>query len=236
MAVLRVASFNAHWCLDRRGGDVDLLAVSSALDADVLCLQEAWRRGDGRADHEIVARKLGYELVEARVPRVHNNTAPAAVRAVDGARSWWGLALLSRYPIGEVQEYQLGTVIADEADRIAVRARLDVDGTPFTVVFTHLTWRAWGIPMQLWRLRRDVLAGVSTTPAAVMGDFNMWGPFVTAALPGWRRTARGRTWPAPRVRHQLDHILVTRAVQVRDTGIEPYNGSDHLPIRADLEF
>jgi endonuclease/exonuclease/phosphatase family metal-dependent hydrolase len=236
MASVRVASFNAHWCLDRRGGDVDLVAVTSALDADVLCLQEAWRRRDRHADHEIVARKLGYELVEARVPRAHNDTAPAAVRAVDGSRSWWGLALLSRYPIGEVREYELGRVIADEADRIAVRARLDVDGTPFTVVFTHLTWRAWGIPMQLWRLRRDVLADVVDAPAAVMGDFNMWGPVVTSALPGWRRTARGRTWPAPRVRHQLDHILVTRAVRVRETGIEPYNGSDHLPVRADLVF
>jgi endonuclease/exonuclease/phosphatase family metal-dependent hydrolase len=144
--------------------------------------------------------------------------------------------MLSRYPVREVREYQLGDVVADEASRIAVRVRIDVDGTPFTVVFTHLSWRAWGIPMQLWRLRRNVLADLRATPAAVMGDFNMWGPVVTTALPGWRRTARGPTWPAPRVRHQLDHILVTRAVEVSDTGIEPYNGSDHLPVRADLAF
>jgi endonuclease/exonuclease/phosphatase family metal-dependent hydrolase len=69
-----------------------------------------------------------------------------------------------------------------------------------------------------------------------MGDFNMWGPVVSAALPGWRRAVRGRTWPAPRARHQLDHVLVNNAIDVRGSHIDAYNGSDHLPVRADLSF
>jgi endonuclease/exonuclease/phosphatase family metal-dependent hydrolase len=64
----------------------------------------------------------------------------------------------------------------------------------------------------------------------------MWGPVVSGALPGWRRAVRGRTWPAPRVQHQLDHILVNDGVRVLDSEVGDYNGSDHRPVRATLEF
>jgi endonuclease/exonuclease/phosphatase family metal-dependent hydrolase len=232
MPRLRVASFNAHWCLDRRGGDIDLVEVCKALEADVICLQEVWRRSDGRVDHEAAANALGYELVEARVPRDHNNTAPELVKQLDGEMSWWGIAMLSRFPVTSRNEHPLGTVVADEAHRLALRVELDVDGTPFTAMCTHLTWRAWGIPRQLWRLRPLLPAG----PGFAAGDFNMWGPVVSGALPGWRRAVRGRTWVAPRPRHQLDHILVNDRVRVHDASIGEFNGSDHLPVRATLEF
>ena len=232
MPVLRVASFNAHWCLDRRGGNLDLTAVCRALDADVLCLQEVWRRSDGRVDHETAATELGYELLEVRVPRDHNHTAPGPVRKIDGNQSWWGLALLTRCPVRSVTEHPLGEVFKDEAHRVAFRAELDVHGAPFVVVGTHLTWRAWGIPKQLRRLR-PLLPREAGFAA---GDFNMWGPVVSAALPGWRRAVRGPTWPAPRQMHQLDHILVNDRVRVRDTSIGVFNGSDHLPVTATLEF
>jgi endonuclease/exonuclease/phosphatase family metal-dependent hydrolase len=232
MPRLRVASFNAHWCLDRRGGDIDLLAVCKSLDVDVICLQEVWRRSDGRADHEAAANELGYELVEARVPRDHNKTAPDEVKRLDGPKSWWGIAMLTRFPVRSTTEHPLGTVFADEAHRVALRVELDVDGSPFTATCTHLTWRAWGIPKQLRRLRPHLPSG----PGCAAGDFNMWGPVVSAALPGWRRTVKGRTWVAPRPLHQLDHILVNDRVQVLDATIGEFNGSDHLPVRATLDF
>jgi endonuclease/exonuclease/phosphatase family metal-dependent hydrolase len=64
----------------------------------------------------------------------------------------------------------------------------------------------------------------------------MWGPIVSGALPGWRRAVRGRTWPAPRVQHQLDHILVNGKVRAFDGTVCEFTGSDHLPVRATLEF
>jgi endonuclease/exonuclease/phosphatase family metal-dependent hydrolase len=232
MPTLDVASFNAHWCVGRRGGEVDLLRVCKELDADVVCLQEVWRRSDGRADHEQVAEELGYSLVETRVPRDHNNTAPPEVRAVDGDRSWWGIALLSRVPIRSTTDHALGSVVGDAGHRMALRAELDVDGAPFGVVCAHLTWRIWGIPKHLSRLRPLL----STGPGFVGGDFNMWGPVVSAALPGWRRAVKGRTWPAPRAMHQLDHLLVPDGVEVASAQVGSFNGSDHLPIRASLRF
>jgi endonuclease/exonuclease/phosphatase family metal-dependent hydrolase len=229
---LRVATFNAHWFLDRRGGDIDLLRVCKALDADVVCLQEVWRRRDGRADHEGIARKLGYELLEARVPREHNDNAPRAVRDVDGDESWWGLALLTRHPVRAATTHPLGTVFADEGHRVALRAELEVDGTAFVALCTHLTWRAWGIPKQLRRLRPLLPDG----PGFAAGDFNMFGPVVAAALPGWQRAHVARTWPAPRPWCQLDHVLVNRHVGVRDASVGEYAGSDHLPVSATLEL
>ena len=232
MPTLRVASLNAHWGLHRRGGDIDLVRVFASLDADVLCLQEVWRRSDGRADHETAARSLGYELVDAPVPREHNKLAPPLVQELDGNQSWWGLAVLTRHPVRSMTEHPLGPVVLDDADRIAIRVELDVDRSPFTVVCTHLTWRFWGIPMHLRRLRPLLPTG----PGIVAGDCNMWGPVVSGALPGWRRAVRGRTWPAPRVQHQLDHILVNDPVRAYDGEVCGFVGSDHLPVRATIDF
>jgi endonuclease/exonuclease/phosphatase family metal-dependent hydrolase len=229
---LRVASFNAPWGLARDGSEIDLVRICDKLDADVLCLQEVWRRADGRADHETAARELGYELVDARVPRDHNRTAPGPVRKIDGDRSWWGMALLSRYPVRAVTHHALGSVPYDEAHRLALRTELDVGGTPVVAICAHLTWRAWGIPMQLRRLRPHLPRGLGFAA----GDFNMWGPVVAGALPGWRCAVRGRTWPAPRAQHQLDHIIVNDTMRVRESAIGDYNGSDHLPVLATLEF
>jgi endonuclease/exonuclease/phosphatase family metal-dependent hydrolase len=232
MPVLRVASFNAHWGVHRRGGaDIDMVGVFETLDADVLCLQEVWRRADGRADHEAAARVLGYEFIETPLTR-KPGSAPKRVRAIDGDDSWWGLAILSRWPARSVSEHELGPVVFDDADRKALKVELDVDGTPFVVVCTHLTWRAWGIPKHLSRLRKVLPA----QPGVAAGDCNMWGPVVSGALPGWRRAVRGRTWPAPRVQHQLDHILVNNGVRVLDSEVAEYNGSDHRPVRATIEF
>ena len=45
---------------------------------------------------------------------------------------------------------------------------------------------------------------------------------------------RGKTWPSPHPRHQIDHLLVTPSVEVVRGEVLPDLGSDHLPIRARL--
>ena len=57
-------------------------------------------------------------------------------------------------------------------------------------------------------------------------------------LPGWRRTVRGRTWPAGRPHSQIDHILVRAAdgTEVLHSEVLPGVGSDHRPVRATLRF
>ena len=65
-----------------------------------------------------------------------------------------------------------------------------------------------------------------------MGDFNMWRWVSRFIVPGWHDTVRGPTWPTPRPRFQIDHILVTPRVEASDAEVVRIGGSDHLPIRA----
>jgi endonuclease/exonuclease/phosphatase (EEP) superfamily protein YafD len=70
----------------------------------------------------------------------------------------------------------------------------------------------------------------------IVGDFNLWGPAVSALLPGWRRAVRGRTWPAHRPHSQIDHVLVRDDVKVVDTAVLDEVGPDHRPVRVTLRL
>ena len=114
-----------------------------------------------------------------------------------------------------------------------LHAEIDVDGTNLTVVATHFSHLEFGSPLQTRALRRGLPP--ADRPAVLVGDMNMWGWTIDAMTPpGWRRAVRGKTWPAPRPRHQIDHLLVTPSVEVVRGEVLPDQGSDHLPIRARL--
>ena len=59
---------------------------------------------------------------------------------------------------------------------------------------------------------------------------NMWGPPASSFFRGWRRAVIGRTWPAHRPHSQLDHVLVTPAIEVVDARVADATGSDHRPV------
>ncbi|HZD64537.1 MAG TPA: endonuclease/exonuclease/phosphatase family protein, partial [Acidimicrobiales bacterium] len=102
------------------------------------------------------------------------------------------------------------------------------------VVATHLAHLSRGSLLQLHRLRAH-LPGAGEA-AVLGGDMNMWGPLLAANLPGWRRAARGRTWPALLPHSQIDHLLVTPRVGVVGGGVLPDIGSDHRGLRAVLRL
>src|SRR5262249_61269374 len=80
--------------------------------------------------------------------------------------------------------------------RCALRVALDIGGNDLDLIAVHLSSRLpYAPPMQLRNLRRSLPAPERRT--VIVGDFNMWGPAVVAMLPGWRRAAGGRAWPAP---------------------------------------
>jgi endonuclease/exonuclease/phosphatase (EEP) superfamily protein YafD len=88
--------------------------------------------------------------------------------------------------------------------------------------------------MQLRNLRRRLPPPGQR--AVIVGDFNLWGPAVSALLPGWRRAVRGRTWPAHRPHSQIDHVLVRDGVEVVDAAVLGEVGSDHRPVRVTLRL
>jgi endonuclease/exonuclease/phosphatase (EEP) superfamily protein YafD len=83
-------------------------------------------------------------------------------------------------------------------------------------------------------LRRQ-LRTAARPDAVLSGDMNTWGPLVHLYMPGWRRAVIGRTWPTWNPHSQIDHILVQGAIRPVAGVVFPHSGSDHRPIRAELE-
>ena len=145
----------------------------------------------------------------------------------------WGIAVLSRRPIGRCEDLDLGKLRLDPAHRHALLVEVDVEGNPLVVAGVHMSHLSDGSVVQYGRLARALPPpGVE---AVVAGDMNMWGPPLRVLLPGWRRAVRGRTWPAARPMAQIDHLLVRPGQRVIATEVLQLGASDHRAVRATIE-
>ena len=241
MPELTIASFNTHWGLtSKREGwrPFDVVAACATFEADVIVLQESWAPDDGVSQHDEVAEALGMRSHAVPMARAILEPRPALVaRADEGEQRGdgdWCLALLSRKPIRTTRVVTLPRPLPfDPWRRVLLHAEIDVDGTNLTVVATHFAHLEHGSVLQTAALRRGLPP--TDRAAAFIGDMNMWGWTIGLMTPaGWRRTVRGKTWPARRPQHQIDHLLVTPSVEVVRTDVLPSYGSDHRPIRARL--
>ncbi len=243
MPELTIASYNIRWGYrpKRDGGrPFDVVAACRKLDADVLVLQESWAPDGERSDHQRVAEGLDMEVaaelslarsVVEPVPRVQCRTSVDPQRGDGG----WYLAILSRLPVLAGGIHRLPHLPADHADRAVLSAQLAVDGSVFHAHGTHLPHLEYGAHLSTRGLRRGLPP--TDVPAAFIGDMNMWGWTIDRMVPtGWRRVVRGKTWPAHRPHHQIDHLLVTPPVTALSSQVGPHFGSDHLPIRARLRW
>ncbi len=218
-------------------GAFDAAAVLRSFDADVLVLQEAWWPDAGPAAVDVAAADQGATVHMASFGRGIVEPWPLIVSSRRGdGRGRIGIAVVSRLPARLVEEIPVGNVPADPAiQRRALRVALDVEGRDLDLVAVHLSSRLpHAPPMQLRRLRRSLPPCEQRT--VIVGDFNLWGPAVTAMLPGWRRAVRGRTWPAHRPHSQIDHVLVRDDIDVVDAAILGEVGSDHRPVRVTLRL
>ncbi len=237
-----IASFNAHAGVQpRRNGrcePYDLTGVVEALDADVTVVQETWWPDCSSSQVRLAAERTGAEMFELPFGRGTVDPWPHVRRDGSGQGNV-GLAVLSRLPARVLGRLPFGRVLNDNTpERAGLHLEIDVPGGPIDLIGIHLTSRLpYGPPIQLRRLRAQLPP--PTRPAVVAGDFNFWGPGVVAFLPGWRRTVRGRTWPARRPHSQIDHILLrdgpSSKMVVLDAEVLAECGSDHRPVRATLE-
>jgi endonuclease/exonuclease/phosphatase family metal-dependent hydrolase len=161
-------------------------------------------------------------------------TTRRSPRYLDAEPGHWGVAVLSRLPVGGHSVIDLGRLRQDRAQRFAVAVEVEVGGTPLNVVGTHMSHISYGAPVHFIRLSRAIRERVPSGPAVVAGDMNMWGPPVSAFFPGWRRAHRAKTWPAWRPHSQVDHILLRGPLTVVDGSAFASMGSDHLPLRVCL--
>jgi endonuclease/exonuclease/phosphatase family metal-dependent hydrolase len=259
-----VATFNLHAGIDGWGRTFDVVAACAELDADVVVLEENWADERGESLARRIATVLGYSAHEAFLcdamifepPSVTSRRWGPARKDQSAARPlWvtdketlakvrrrrggaarlgsWGIAVLSRPAVRRVETVELGRLSRDNSRlRAALFAEIDLGSTSLTVIGTHLAHFVQGSPVLMARLRR-ALPPIDE-PAVIAGDMNFWGPPVSLGLPGWRRAVRARTYPAWRPHSQVDHIFVTKALQVVSGRSVLAGRSDHLPIRARL--
>ena len=240
MPELTIASFNVHWGRGNRHDGwppFDLAEACRPFEADVIVLQETWAPDGGPAQHDLVGTALDMDVIAVPLARADLEPKPTLVSRADPLHAKgsgdWCLALLSRTPIRTSRIVGLPQLPFDPWTRALLQAEIDVDGTNLTVVGTHFSHLEYGAPFQARALRRGLPP--ADRPAAFLGDLNMWGWTIDAMAPrGWRRSVAGKTWPARRPRHQIDHLLVTESVEVVDSEVLPDAGSDHRPIRARL--
>lgn len=232
--------------------DVDRFAAAvTALDADVLALQEVDRNQprSGHADLTAVAGDaMGAtdSLFVAALAGTPGATWVAATGEEQPDAAAYGIALLSRHPVTAWQIVRLGSppvkvpmwfrgsrrpeLVGDEP-RVAVVATVTAPERTLTVVNTHLSFvRGWG-GVQLRRLMR-ALEG--TDPLLLTGDLNM-GPSRVAAISRLRPLVAEPTFPAPKPREQIDHVLARGDVgDVRSAGARQLPLSDHRALFVDL--
>jgi len=220
---LRVATFNIKHGSDR-DGNIDLPRLSAAcsrLEADVLAIQEVdrfARRTRYRDEMRVIARATGLQAVFGEAAR----------------RRWrsYGNVLLARGPISDVEVIRLPRP-GDGEQRVAIIARVDIDGVGLAVGATHLSFRAGeGLPQLAVML--DAL-GRREGPRVLLGDLNLGPevvePAVTAA--GYRLAPTGPTFPARGPRTRIDFVAVSGLEILAASTPEP-GVSDHLPVVAEV--
>jgi endonuclease/exonuclease/phosphatase family metal-dependent hydrolase len=240
----RVMTYNVHSCigLDGKVRPERVLQVIRTAGADVIALQEvdANRRRSRHADQ---ARFLA-----ERLEMSHHYFAVLHDRGEQ-----YGLAIISRFPLVEVQSAHL--TAADARRRCEARGamwvRLDSPWGAVNVINTHFGLRRHERLRQAARLAGDRWIGRIPTdePIVLCGDLNA-GPkspvcrticekLVDVQTYAAHHRPRA-TFPSPWSVRRLDHIFVSRHVAIQGI-IQPRTptavmASDHLPVCADLSL
>lgn len=208
-----------------------LIAILDEIDADIVGITELGSRQS--------------EALEANAVYPHQVLSGLGIP---------GLGLLSRYPILDHDIFYLDTHALPH-----LKAVLDVDGVPLTVVLAHPPPPdinrsgyivAPGVDAEFTALAALVAAG---QPGILLGDLNTsdqsdnYRLLIDAGLIDSFRAAGwgfGVTWPARKVRGKIplpvlvriDYIIHTPDLQTVAVWTGPAGGSDHLPVIAELRW
>ena len=195
--------------------------VVLAQDADIVCLQEVHQRlpQSGFVDQPKQLQKmLGLPV-----------TFQANLRIGLGG---YGLAVVSRYPVGTVQNHLLPSV---REQRGVLEVRLDTPGGPLTLLCTHFGLSGDERVKQAARLA-ELVSGASY-PVIVCGDFNERSdaPSVRllleqAGLVDADAALDRRTYPVNALEARIDYIFHSPSLVCREVSVIETQASDHLPV------
>ena len=145
-----------------------------------------------------------------------------------------GLGVLSQKQIVEVGEIKL----PGPPGRGALLLRLEPESYPLIIVIVHLALGQRARMAQvnfLGRLLREY------DNVVLMGDLNCPAESreikLLSDLAGLSNTSNGvNTFPSWRPIRNLDHILVSRGMTIKDVNVLPHQLSDHLPISLYIDW
>lgn len=231
-----------RWLPDRLEAFASLVEESGA---QVVLLQEVLRTTDFRTDTWL-ADRLGMAYAYARA-----NGNAGAIGFEEGS------AVLSKYPLLELQQTTLLPSVSRFVSRIALGARLDLPGCDLWAFSTHLSLMRSHNQPQLQALRRwisDISGGAS---ALIGGDFNAsersegikitqrtWVDTYRSVNPEGEAPTHSLRWPWGGLirRERLDYVFFHRQdpgwqiVETRhvSTPVRPH--SDHAAVLTRLRY
>lgn len=195
-------------------------------DYDVVALQEV----DGGSLRSGFINQVEYLAQASSFPywyqQLNRNFGPIAKHSN---------GLLSRFRPIEVNEYRLPALIPGRGVIVAKYGRKE---EPIVLVIMHLSLSKTAQTEQL-RFVKDLIDDYRHI--ILMGDMNTHAESILhdsplkasglVALPGV-----SHTFPSWRPEKALDHILVSRSLEVKKAGVLPFPVSDHLPIALDVRL
>jgi endonuclease/exonuclease/phosphatase family metal-dependent hydrolase len=227
----RVTSFNVH-CDGVQtdfSGVYEVDKVCAELEGDILVFQEVGGYG------EEVGGRLGIPNSFSK----HSLQMFPEIRLAEGhprinEESTSGHVLVATtFPVLERRELELGGYGGDPREKV-LALMLQIGEERVWLVAVHLTTGLlpYGSFRQLQRLRTVLPEG----PMVIAGDHNLWHPPAKYVLgEEFSRAVEGKTWPAPRARHQIDHIWA-RGLEVVSGSVLPATPSDHHPVTASFRI
>ena len=231
---LRVATYNIHRArgLDRRTRPDRIVRVLSAIDADVIALQEvlgAGHSGAGQAETIGAALGMGWVMAPTREHRNHQ----------------YGNVVLSRFPIADHHQIDLTWKTCEPRNTQRVTVDLGEDRV-LQVYNVHLGTALFERRHQAPKLAAWVHDRRTAGPKIVLGDFNEWGRGLVSDVLASRLESidlyphlrRRRTYPGFFPVLHLDHIYFSGDIQIRSVELPRTRlslvASDHLPLVADI--
>jgi endonuclease/exonuclease/phosphatase family metal-dependent hydrolase len=244
--MVRILTYNVHRCvgLDRRMDVGRVAHVIAAEEPDIVALQEVdvGRARTGRIDQaHALAKRLGMES------RFH--------AALTVEEEQYGDAILTALPERLVKAAALPGYarIPRLEPRGALWVSIDLGGgRQVQVINTHLGLVPREQQLQAMALTGPewLASGQRADPLILVGDFNatqrtLAHRILTGSLMNTHRLRpaaepRAATFPAGLPMLRIDHVFVSKGVEVRSVrvGSSPLArvASDHLPLVADLDF
>ncbi len=237
----RLMTYNIHKGIggvDRRYHLKRIIETVAQCEPDIVLLQEVAAAVPRWRHHEQV------HLIGDALDFPHRAFQPNAQLR----KGHYGNAILSRFPLSEIQDIELTVPLKKRRRALAARCHLRVGSRTQTLaIFNfHLGLAAYERTIQIRRfLSSQALTHTrTTTPVVAAGDFNdMWetlGKRLLETAGFTLASGRLKTFPAFRPIRRLDQIYFRGNLQVLNSfhpqSLVARRASDHLPMVSDFQI